>query len=105
MARGGKRDPVELQELMDDFQAWLDKDPSGVVIAGVLQRDASGPEVRVDVGMVDFDVRHLVLLAYTLLAQAQERVVRSHDVDLIEAMAPVITRAMNALASKDATGH
>jgi hypothetical protein len=55
--------------------------------------------------MVDFDVRHLVLLAYTLLVQAQERVVTSHDVDLIEAMAPVIGRALAALASKESTAH
>lgn len=104
MSQGAKRDPIELQELMDDFQSWLERDPSGVVICGVLQRDATGPDVRVDVGMMDFDVRHHVLLAYTLLQQARERVVMTHDVDLIENFIPAITRAMNALGGQD-TGH
>lgn len=104
MSQGARRDPVELQDLLDDFHSWLARDPSGVVICGVLQRDAKGSDVRVDVGMMDFDVRHYVLLAYTLLQQARERVVMTHDVDLIENFIPAITRAMNALGGQD-TGH
>jgi hypothetical protein len=95
----------ERRQLMDDFAEWLRRDPTGAVLAGVIQQDVTQGDVRVDIAMADFDVRHLLIVAYSLLMKAEERVLADYDDEVVRGLLPVIQRALAAIGNTDAPSN
>lgn len=97
MAKVEPRNPEEMDQLLEDFSNWLSRDPSGAVIAGVIEQDTTGASVRVDMGMANVDVRHLLVAAYALLGKAEERLLTSPIDETTLQVLGAVQRAIHAL--------
>jgi hypothetical protein len=95
------RNPIEERQLLAEFAKWRKADPSAVVIVGTMARDTSGEDVQIDVGMLDFEPEHLMILSVELLRRAKERILAGGNPVLISGLLPFVAAAMAALTGEE----